>query len=57
MKNLLKRATPEEQEERRIEALWEDAGPWIGASPEEHARGLEEVLQVAEAQLRGSPME
>lgn len=35
--------------------LRENAAPWIGASMEAHARGLVEVLEVADAQIAGSP--
>ncbi|HJP03337.1 MAG TPA: hypothetical protein QF764_16355 [Planctomycetota bacterium] len=41
--------------ELMLEDLRENAGPWIGASMEEHARALLEVLEVADLQIAGSP--
>ena len=35
--------------------LRENAAAWIGATMAAHARGLVEVLEVADAQIAGSP--
>ena len=46
----------QDEDARRVASLWEDAGPWLGASMSEHADGLLAVLEVADLQIAGSPI-
>ena len=55
MRQMLAPLSPAERLRRDVECVWQDVGPWIGRSLDEHAEASVAVIRLADASLDGSP--